>query len=261
MDPHPRCSLRRDYFRKFSKIASKLTSKKRSGQPVIAMDGPRLVPQMVPTPTYAQRPYATDNNSAKPNAYYPMTSNMTSIILHEDEENVKRFQQDLPRLAPAPPAQPWVNPLFEGIYFMMMMMLRYSSHMHTLNILVHACFSREVSAGGNAQIESAFEKKSFAPERTRFRLLDFVLLALTISTLVMVALIRCDLNQFVSEEHNKVVLVRQMKNPIDRVTTSEQFTVKSLGVAADWQVGSKMRVEGDGLAFEVTSSCDTIGLG
>ena len=52
-----------------------------------------------------------------------------------------------------------------------------------------------------------------------------------------------------------------MKNPVDRVTTSEQFTVKSLDVDADWKVGSKMRVEGDGLAFEVTSSCDTIGLG
>jgi hypothetical protein len=86
-------------------------------------------------------------------------------------------------------------------------------------------------------------------------------LALTISTLVIVALIRCDLNQFVFEERNQVVLVRQMKNPVDRVTTSEQFTVKSLDVDADWKVGSKMRVEGDGLAFEVTSSYDTIGLG
>ncbi len=86
-------------------------------------------------------------------------------------------------------------------------------------------------------------------------------MALTISTLVIVALIRCDLNQFVFEERNQVVLVRQMKNPVDRVTTSEQFTVKSLDVDADWKVGSKMRVEGDGLAFEVTSSYDTIGLG
>ena len=86
-------------------------------------------------------------------------------------------------------------------------------------------------------------------------------MALTISTLVIVALIRCDLNQFVSEERNQVVLVRQMKNPVDRVTTSEQFTVKSLDVDADWKVGSKMKVEGDGLAFEVTSTCDTIGLG
>jgi hypothetical protein len=85
-------------------------------------------------------------------------------------------------------------------------------------------------------------------------------LALTISTLVIVALMRSDLNQFVSEEHNQVVLVRQMKNPVDRVSNSEQFTVKSLGVDADWKVGSKMRIEGDGLAFEVTSSCDTIGL-
>ena len=118
-----------------------------------------------------------------------------------------------------------------------------------------------VFAGGNARIESAFEKKSFAPECTRFRLLDFVLLALTISTLVIVALMRSDLNQFVSEEHNQVVLVRQMKNPVDRVSNSEQFTVKSLDVDADWKVGSKMRIEGDGLAFEVTSSYDTIGLG
>ena len=86
-------------------------------------------------------------------------------------------------------------------------------------------------------------------------------MALTISTLVIVALIRCDLNQFVFEERNQVVLVRQMKNPVDRVTTSEQFTVKSLDVDADWKVGSKMKVEGDGLAFEVTSSYDTIGLG
>jgi hypothetical protein len=218
---------------------------------------------MVPSSTDAQRPYAPGTNFATPNAYYPMTSNMTSIILHEDEENVKRFEQDrlVPaRLVPAPPDQTCVHRLFEGIYFMMM--LRYSSHKtHTHNIRVHACFSRVVSAGGKARIERAFEKNIFAPERTRFRLLDFVLLALTISTLVFVALIRCDLNQFVSEERNQVVLVRQMKNPVDRVTTSEQFTVKSLDVDADWKVGSKMKVEGDGLAFEVTSTCDTIGLG
>ena len=84
-------------------------------------------------------------------------------------------------------------------------------------------------------------------------------MALTTSTLVIVALIRFNLDQFVSEDHIQVVLVRQMKNPVDRVTTSEQFTVKSLDVDADWKVGSKMRVEGDGLAFEVTSSYDTIG--
>ena len=72
--PHPRVRcyfrifLRRCYFRNFSKIAFKLSSKIRSGQPVIAMeDGPRssiVVPRMVPTPTNAQRPYA----------YYPMAS-------------------------------------------------------------------------------------------------------------------------------------------------------------------------------------------
>jgi hypothetical protein len=108
-----------------------LSSKIQSGQPVIAMDGPRLVPRMVPISTDAQRPYAPGTNSATPNAYYPMTSNMTSIILHEDEENVKRFEQDLPRLVPAPPDQTWVHPMFEGISFMMMMLLRYSSHTHT----------------------------------------------------------------------------------------------------------------------------------
>ncbi len=86
-------------------------------------------------------------------------------------------------------------------------------------------------------------------------------MALTISTLVIVALMRCDLNQFVSEEHNQVVLVRQMKNLVDRVDSFEKFTVKALDVDADWKVGSKMRIKGDGLAFEVTSSCDTIGLG
>jgi hypothetical protein len=143
----------------------------------------------------------------------------------------------------APPAQTWVHPLFEGIDFMMMMMWYSSSHTHIHNILV------EVPSRGfhrrkyTDRIERVFEWKDFVPDDTRFNLLDFVLLTLTISTLVIVDLIRCDLNQLVSEEHNQVVLVRQMKNLVDRVATSED--------------------EGRGRWFVnlITSSCDTIGLG
>jgi hypothetical protein len=103
-------------------------------------NGPRLVPRLVATgfadgagaaaqfnplspgtPTYAERPYAADPNSATPNAYHPMTSIMGYM---EDDGQQKSYgapsyvTPTAPRTANTNSAVSMAHPMI-GNYFMM----------------------------------------------------------------------------------------------------------------------------------------------